>query len=294
MVIAKLMGGLGNQMFQYALAKSLATQKNTSFKLDLEFLLDRTPRENFVYRNYDLDVFKLEVEVASKKETAPFFYRPQNKIDYVFNRSKRLIKPYKYYQEPHFYFDSAVFSLFGNIYLEGYWQSPRYFEIISQELRKDFTFRLQIEECSLSLLNRIQQSNAVCVNVRRADFVNSGFHGVCDMNYFEPAIQLLTDRIDNPHFFVFSDDPVWCQENFKMPVDITFVGHDHAGSKFSTYLQLMSSCRHFIIPNSSFAWWAVWLSESKDNIVVAPKKWFAEANENWDTHDLIPDNWIRL
>jgi hypothetical protein len=286
------MGGLGNQMFQYALAKSMALHLKTTFKLDLEFLLDRTLRENFVYRNYDLDIFDLDVEFASKKETLPFFFKPKNKLDYVYKKAKRLIIPYDYYNEPHFHFDPSVYSLSGNIYFEGYWQSPRYFDCIDEDLRKDFTLKFPIADSSLTLEKLIHQSNAVCVNVRRADFLNNDFHGVCDMDYFEPAIRLMAKHINNPHFFIFSDEPDWCLKNFKMPFNFTFVGHEHAGNKFSAYLQLMAACKHFIIPNSSFAWWAVWLSGFVDKIVIAPKTWFNDSK--WDTRDLIPDKWIRI
>ena len=141
MVIVKLMGGLGNQMFQYAVGKALATELNTIFKLDLEFLLDRSPRENFVYRDYDLDIFKLRVERAVKNEITPFFYTPKNKVDSALTRLRRIIRPYTYYHEPHFHFDPAALALTGNVYLEGYWQTPKYFEKIEQEIRNDFAFK---------------------------------------------------------------------------------------------------------------------------------------------------------
>ena len=279
-------------MFQYAIGKALAIELDTTFKLDLEFLLDRSPRQNFVYRDYDLDIFNLTAEYATKGEIRPFFYVPKNRIYGLFTGLKRLITPFTVYREQYFHFDPKVFTLTGNIYLDGYWQTSKYFEKISQQIKNDFSFRVPIESVSDSLKESIWDSNSVCINVRRADFLTNSFHGICDMRYFEPAIRMVSSRIEDPHFFVFSDDPEWCLNNFKLPFKFTFVGHEHAGKKFATYLQLMSMCRHFIIPNSSFAWWAVWLNQNTAKIVVAPNIWFTDPQ--WNSCDLIPDNWARI
>jgi hypothetical protein len=292
MVITKLMGGLGNQMFQFAAGKTLATRLNTSFFLDLDFLLDRTPRPNFVYRDYDLTIFKLKATRASADQVKPFLYVPENRVDRYYKKLKNAINPHYYYKEPHFHFDEKFRTLSGNVYMEGYWQSPLYFEAISEVIRNDFSFSSPIGEQSESVHEQISKSHSVCVNVRRADFLTTSFHGVCDMKYFKPAIDLMASRVRDAHFFVFSDDPAWCLENFHFPYPFTFVGHEHAGSKFSSYLQLMAACKHYIIPNSSFAWWAVWLNQSKDKLVIAPKVWFT--NLQWNPKDLIPADWIRI
>lgn len=292
MVIVKLMGGLGNQMFQYALGKAMAKRLETTLKLDLDFLLDRTPRENFVFRDYDLDVFNLSVERALPDDISPFFYQPKNKFDKLFSRLKKWWVPYTAYREAHFHVDPAVFLLSGNIYLEGYWQSAQYFQDIEDEIRTDFSFRSPIAPTSKQLSDEIENKNSVCINVRRADFLNTSFHGVCNMNYFGPAIEFMASRVVNSHFFVFSDDPEWCLNNFKLPYRFTFVGHEHKGEKFSSYLQLMAQCKHFIIPNSSFAWWAVWMNQGDEKVVVAPTVWFTDSS--WDTCDLIPNTWIRM
>ncbi|WP_276133808.1 alpha-1,2-fucosyltransferase [Polluticoccus soli] len=293
MIIVKLQGGLGNQMFQYAIGKSLAKHLGTSFKLDVEFLLDRTPRENFVFRDYDLDIFSLQAPVATKAETLKFKKTPGNKLETAVTLLRNKLSPVRYFYEPHFHFVPQVFELPRNSYLDGYWQTPRYFESIEQEIRNDFGFKDQIIDTSKELRESILNTNSVCINVRRADFLTNDFHGVCDMRYFEPGIEIVTSKVKDPHFFIFSDDPQWCLENFKLKYPVTFVGHEHKGNKFANYLQLMTQCKHYIIPNSSFAWWAVWLNNNKnDKIVVAPKTWFADVN--WDPKDLIPQNWIRV
>ncbi|MCW5584172.1 MAG: alpha-1,2-fucosyltransferase [Gammaproteobacteria bacterium] len=279
-------------MFQYALGRAMAKRLGTTLKLDLDFLLDRTPRENFVFRDYDLDIFNLSVERALPDDISPFFYQPKNRFDALVSRLKKWWVPYTVYREAHFHVDPAVFLLSGNIYLEGYWQSAQYFQDIEDEIRTDFSFRSPIAPTSKQLSDEIENKNSVCVNVRRADFLNTSFHGVCDMKYFGPAVKLLASRVKDSHFFVFSDDPEWCLNNFNLPYRFTFVGHEHKGEKFSSYLQLMARCKHFIIPNSSFAWWAVWMNRGGDKIVVAPTVWFTDTS--WDTGDLIPKSWIRI
>lgn len=292
MVIVKLQGGLGNQMFQYAVAKALAAHLHTGFKIDTEFLLDRTPRENFVFRDYDLDIFSLKADVATKADTAKYKNTPQTKLGSYISLIGRKLSPYRYYYEPHFHFDEAVFQLPSDCYLDGYWQTPKYFQAIENDIRKDFSFKDPMPEASVPLAESIKQTNSVCINVRRADFLTNNFHGVCDMKYFDPAIEIMASKVKDPHFFIFSDDPAWCLENFKLNYPVTFVGHEHKGRKFSAYLELMSLCKHFIIPNSSFAWWAVWFSNNKDKVVIAPKTWFTDAN--WDSKDLVPETWIRI
>jgi hypothetical protein len=293
MIVVKLMGGLGNQMFQYALGKSLSRRLHTSFKLDLGFLLDRTPRENFVFRNYDLDVFCLQAQIATPTETNAFIpKKPNGPVGKTLEKIKSKIDPYKYFYEPHFHYAAEVFNLPKNTYLDGYWQSPKYFDRIEAEIRKDFEFKHPLPEAANSLAQHISQENSVCINVRRQDFLNNSFHGVCDMKYFNPAIKIMSSKVDSPHFFIFSDDPQWCIENFKLDAPVTFVGHEFKGPKFSDYLRLMALCKHYIIPNSSFAWWATWLNPDKNKIVIAPQIWFAD--EKWDPKDLIPATWTRV
>ena len=284
---------MGNQMFQYAIGKALAARFNTTMKVDLRSLLDRTPRPGVVFRDYDLDIFNLTTEQATQQELDRFLHQPANKLGRVFkNRVLNKIDPHVYYHEPHFHFTPAVFELPKNAYLEGYWQSPKYFENIDEQIRKDLTFKAPLLPKSQELSQLIKKENSVCINVRRADFVTNSFHGVCDMKYFTPSIDIIASKIANPHFFIFSDDPQWCLENFKLEYPVTFVSHEYKGPKFGDYLELMSQCKHFIIPNSSFAWWAVYLNRNSEKIVIAPKIWLTDPT--WDPKDLIPADWIRV
>lgn len=292
MIIVRLMGGMGNQMFQYALGRRLAYDNNTELKLDLGFF-ERQPinNANHVRRNFDLDVFKLAAKLASPSEVYDLTRRlPFSFGDKVLNRLIGL-KP-TYVREPHFHFAPEILSVGDGVFLEGYWQTEKYFASIDEILREDFEFREEISENAGKILERIRSSQSVCVNVRRGDFVTNSFHGTQDIDYYRQGEEIVRSRTDDATFFVFSDDIEWCEANLKFNGPATFVSHIYAGRKFQDYLRLMSACKHFIIPNSSFAWWAVWFNRDINKTVVAPKRWFSDPS--WNTKDLASDNWIRI
>jgi hypothetical protein len=292
MIVVKLQGGLGNQMFQYACAKMLATKYEISLKVDLDFLLDRTPRENFVFRNYDLDIFILNPPIISVEEKTKLLRKPSNLL-------QRFIKPnYITFVEKQFNFDEKVMNLGPNTYLDGYFQSEKYFASIKDEIKKEFTFRNKFSELEKSLYDEIKSKNAICVNFRRADYVNlqvsADMHGIVEMEFYHHAINEIATKVDNPTFYVFSDEITWCQQNFSIDYPCTFVDYRYKGEKFASYFQLMIACKHFIIPNSTFAWWAAWLSESNETIVITPRKWFANEVMQAQAIDIIPDRWIKM
>ncbi|MEO0789174.1 MAG: alpha-1,2-fucosyltransferase, partial [Bacteroidota bacterium] len=145
----------------------------------------------------------------------------------------------------------------------------------------------------VELAGQIKMLNSICLNVRRTDFITDKTLNVTSVNYFKKAADYIAGQVEEPCFFIFSDDIDWCRKNLDLPYLVNIVGHEHKGKKFGNYLQLMSLCKHFIIPNSSFAWWAAWLSQQSENkIVVTPDPWFAAGDYN--TKDLIPDDWIRF
>jgi hypothetical protein len=233
---------------------------------------------NFVYRDYDLNLFNIE---------------PDFDIDF----SKRIVHS----SQPHFHYSKSYIdsisnlSLEGNsVLLDGYWQSPFFFSEFEEEIRKDFEFINKVENETgeiKEMLNLIESTNSVMLNVRRTDYLNTSFHGVMGMDYLNKAKDIIEQKVENPHYFIFSDDVNWCKENINFE-NMTLVDHRYKGEKFGYYLQLMSKCKHFIIPNSTFAWWAAWLNTDEEKVVIAPKQWFTDNNIN--TADLIPSNWIRI
>ncbi|MFK8164659.1 MAG: alpha-1,2-fucosyltransferase [Lewinella sp.] len=292
MVIVRFKGGMGNQMFQYAFGRQLAADLDTELVFDPTNLLYRNNPPDFVYRNYDLDVFRPTTRfMASPKLLAPLFNLRVEKlgqgIRWLVTRGYPVVK------EPHFHFAPEVFSSprEGVIY-DGWWQSSKYFAREEARIRNDFRFSREILPASTALLQRIEGSNAICLNVRRTDFLKVDTLNATDLNYFLQAADHLGKALSEPRFFIFSDDVEWCRENLQLDYPMEVVGHEHKGWKFGNYLQLMTRCKHFIIPNSSFAWWATWLNIGPDKMVVAPKNWFTDPKI--DTSDLVPEEWLRM
>lgn len=284
MVVVKLKGGLGNQMFQYAFGRCVSIKNKDQLLLDTTFLLDHTPIENVVLRNYDLDIFNLKVNHINLNETSLI-----NKKKYAFLFNKWL-KPVN---EKVFNYDPDVLNLHkSGAYYDGYWQTEKYFKPIEKIIKEDFRLNNDLFKISFDVYKSIINSDSVCLNFRRTDFVNNPLHEVTDENYYERGIRYIAERIKNPVFFIFSDDIKWCRQNVKIKHPCTFIDHEHAGKKFDNYLRLMSACKNFIIPNSSFGWWAAWLSENVNKIIIAPSKWFNDFDG--DTKDLVPERWIKM
>ena len=184
--------------------------------------------------------------------------------------------------------------IFKENYLIVYFAHIDYFQSISDILRKEFTLKNSLTNTlTLNMLEKIKQTNSVMLNVRRTDFVNNSFHGTMDVDYYNKAIEIINQKVENPNFFIFSDDIDWCNQNLSHIQNSTIVDHSFKGDRFGEYLELMKSCKHFIIPNSTFAFWAAYLSDNKDKIVIAPEKWFLADNPK---QDLICEklNWIKI
>lgn len=214
---------------------------------------------------------------------------------YKYLRGKRFFMPF-YYPERTFAFDPLVFEQKGSIYFDGDWQCEKYFSHIADEIRAEVTPVKALSAGTEKTRNEIRSANAVSLHVRRGDYVTdplaATMHGVCSMDYYAAAIAHIEENVENPHFFIFSDDYAWSVENFKhLKHPVTCI----KGSEASDYedLALMSSCRHHIIANSSFGWWGAWLNPRPDKIVIAPKVWFRNAPKA-DTKDVYAENWIRL
>lgn len=291
MIVVELMGGLGNQMFQYALGRNLAIKNNTQLYLDKTSLLNRDARKNFIFRNYDLDIFNIEERFLSIENS--------NKYNAVRSRPKKILNKIlplnelKIIKEKQFGYTIQILNLSDNIYLNGYWQNFRYFSEIENIIKSDFSFKQAISTICESLLNQIKNTESVCLNIRRTDFVtNPTAHGILENDYYIQAEKILLKQLSKPIFYIFSDDIEWCINNIKLESEVVFVDHKYAGNKFRNYLELMSSCKHFVIPNSTFAWWAAWLSTSSRKIVIAPKVWLRSIN--FETDLMSPSTWIFL
>lgn len=282
---------MGNQLFQYAFGLKLAKQLNAELHLDLSSLLDRS-KGDFVYRNYDLSIFNIE---------QPFVHSPSflEKIYKLKSRwitkqiRKSVLRKGTFHKEVDFHFQETILNeAKDNSIYEGWYQSPKYFAGVETELRKNLQFKAPVLKVSEPLLQKMKNSNSICLNVRRTDFLQVDTLNTTNKDYFLQAAEQLARAIPDPEFFIFSDDMNWCQEHLQLPYPTHFVSHEHKGHKFGNYLHLMSQCKHYIIPNSSFAWWAIWLNGQSTKKVIAPKNWFNDPKI--DTSDLVPVEWMRL
>lgn len=291
MIIVRLKGGMGNQMFQYALGRALSIKNNTELELDITFLLDRTPRANFTFRNYDLDLFNIKAKISSQVEISSFYRILTSKLglflNYFYKKFIRLDGV-----EKSFNFDENILNLKDGCYLDGYWQSYKYFEDISDIIREDFILKNPPSLKIQNLKEVIEKENSLCIHVRRGDYVGNKNHEVVGREYYDGSVLKLRSLVRIDKIYVFSDDIKWCEENMKFDLPVMFVGVEYSGIKDEGHLFLMQSCKYFIISNSSFSWWGAWLSNHKDKVVIVPKQWFPDISINSD--DLIPKEWIRI
>jgi hypothetical protein len=198
-----------------------------------------------------------------------------------------------YQIESKFTFDENILvSPVKSMYLNGFWQSEKYFSTIRPILINDLKLTSQLSLNAQFWQSKICDSNAVSVHIRRGDYIlNSAahnFHGVCDIDYYKTCIEQIKTKLINCHFFFFSDDIEWAKLTFSYLDKSDFV--TLCSNKEDLYL--MSICRHNIIANSTFSWWGAWLNENENKIVYAPKRWFND--EQIDTSDLIPSSWERI
>ncbi len=288
MIVARLCGGLGNQLFQYAAARRLAFFLRTELVLDLGWYA-RTPSSD-TPRAYELGHYPIKARLATPGE-ALWCRLYEGRL---LRRLPIIPRRWRYWRENGFEFEPSVLDSPDNTYLDGYWQSYRYFEdcapLIRAELSPIAAFGVKDEEVA----GLIARANAVSVHVRRGDYVThqtaAEYHGLCSLEYYKTALAHISRHVIQPHFFVFSDDTAWTRENLPLPGQVTFVEHNGAATAFQD-LRLMSLCDHQIIANSSFSWWGAWLNTRPEKIGVSPKQWFVDQR---NIQSLTPDSWIRL
>lgn len=292
MVIVKLLGGLGNQMFQYATGRAVAS------RLDVELLLDVSAFAHYDLRRYELDDWNITARLATSEELARSGVAAAHPS--FFDRIARFLRidlPVNCFREASFTYDPRILEVSSPVYLDGYWQSERYFLDIEKKLRQEFQLKASIDANNHSFKKKIDNlgKQAVSLHVRRGDYVTNAqtasYHGVCSLDYYRAAVNYIAEQVSDPCFFVFSDDLEWVQTNLNIKQPIVLVDAN-GPDKGAADMALMMACRHHIIANSSFSWWGSWLNPLNDKIIVAPKKWFGRANH--DTTDLIPDSWVRL
>jgi hypothetical protein len=199
------------------------------------------------------------------------------------------------YHEKSWGFNPEVLELKDGIHLEGYFQSEKYFKDVEQVIRNDLRFRKDAFGPEGAICKKqIVNLNSVGVHIRRGDYVTGKLHNMCNLAYYRRSIKYMQDQLVAPHFFVFSDDIGWCSENLHMS-NCSFVDIKASRKNPIIDFQLMSSCKHNIISNSTFSWWAAWLNQNHEKKVIAPKRWFNDERMNdLALKDTIPDDWVRM
>ena len=285
-IVVGLSGGLGNQMFQYAAGRSLAIRIGVPLALDLSWFGGQSKRQ------FALSPFRIKAEQHSQYSWLP--PRGRALLSRISRRWLPHIMGVPVWREPHFHFSSDFSTLANPVYLEGYWQSERYFWDIRSLLLKEFILREPLPFACVELLKKINTCDAICVHVRRGDYISSRsasiVHGTCSLDYYHEGVRELCHGLAQPQCFVFSDEPAWARDSLTFPCPTTVV--DLNGPKNAHFdLTLMFACQHFLIANSSLSWWGAWLGERPGKKVIAPNRWFLTANR--DTRDLFPVSWQR-
>lgn len=267
MVVVRIIGGLGNQMFQYAYAKSIEN-KGLEVRLDLSGF-----NKYKLHGGYQLGEYNINIQQA--KPILLLFLK---------------LNPFKTLKEKNLLFDEKLLFLKGNEYIKGYFQTEKYFSEIRSVLLKQFILNKEISNSTKNYKQNILQTGKSCsIHVRRGDYVSNikanNIHGTCSLEYYNKAIKRINKEYNNITFYIFSDDIAWTKENLRIKnsfyIDHKCLPHED--------IYLMSMCSHNIIANSSFSWWGAWLNRNDYKFVIAPKNWFKTTK-----HEIIPENWFKI
>lgn len=290
MIFGRITHGLGNQLFQYALARNLALRLGTQVYVDLSYYKYTYP--NDTPRVCKLQNFNIDYKTLNGSP-----------LEYVSKATKlfpnRTLKPFfEFVKESGFNFHPEVLQAKSSvIILEGFWQSEKYFKENAITIKKDFTFKKSFSPQFDFYKNEILKTpTPISIHIRRGDYVNnvesSQTFGFIGDGYYQQAVNVIQNQFSDFRLFVFSDDKEWTKENFKVGKDTVYIDNPGDDGDIDD-LHLMSLCKHHVIANSSFSWWGAWLSSLDNKLVIAPKNWFKNKPE-MNTKDLIPDNWMKI
>jgi hypothetical protein len=295
MIIVELTGGLGNQLFQYAIGKALSVDSNDQLLFDTSsYLWDKL-------RNYELNIFNFNVPIATVEDVQKIHNSSPLFTDRILYKVLGRSIPYYRFpiiKEQSFKFDSDYKKFRKrNINLQGYWQSEKYFKHVRSIILEDLKINENVASYAMKMYKNmiLETQSSVSIHIRRGDYVSNpattAYHGLCDLEYYNLAMQKMESHIETPTYFIFSDDKEYVKSVFghiQNTIIVENVMRDYEE------LILMSMCNHNIIANSSFSWWGAWLNANEAPIVIAPKIWFNDSNMQQQTKDLLPIEWIKM
>lgn len=294
MIIVRLNGGLGNQLFQYAAGFALAQKNGDELKVDLS-TFDYQPGNQDTIRAPDILQFSVAAPIVDQQEVEAY----RNPLGVVSRGSRFLRQRFfkRYYSDWH----PEILLLKGDVYLEGYFQCENYFSDCLAPLLREFSLSAGPAAEVVSLGQNIDElRNPVSLHVRRGDYVSdvgvSALHNICTVDYYQRAMAEIKGRIGECSLVVFSDDVAWVRENLLLGSEVFYVsgGQTPTGERLTApqELVLMSRCRHHIISNSTFSWWGAYLNRRADKIVVAPGLW--NRSKIHSHKNILPPSWLQL
>jgi hypothetical protein len=292
-IISRIKGGLGNQLFCYAAARRLAILNNAELVID-----DVTgfARDHAFQRRYSLDHF----HIAGRRATPSERLEPLDRYRRGVLKWQSRRKPFAerlYLEQENQDFDARLLTrkVKGTLYLDGYWQSENYFKDVEATIREDLRIIPPQDDDNQSMLQRIRHTpNTVALHVRWfSDPTAQSTHNLSE-DYYAKAIGLMEDKLDLPHYFLFSDNPEAARQKLSLPENrITYVCHNQGDLMAYADLWLMSQCKHFIMANSTFSWWGAWLGEHPNQLVTTPNL-NLQGVMSWGFAGLLPDQWIKI
>lgn len=276
MIITHIIGGLGNQMFQYAFGRALALRHEQPLRVDID-----TFRYVKQHQGFLLDkLFNVQIQPVSRRELAEvlglaWYFLPQKYI----GRAGFPKGPNFYFQDIELKPNLELQRICQPAYLKGWWQSQNFFASYSEQIAEDFRFALALDDRNKLIAEEMRSCHSLSIHIRRGDYVSTpealACYAVCDVGYYTRAIDLIAARCSIDKVYVFSDDLEWARRHVLVPFPCEYIAHNSAINSHLD-LQLMTYCRSHIIANSSFSWWGAWLSNAwghGDGLVVAPKRW---------------------
>jgi len=254
MIILRLLGGLGNQLFIYAIGRAL----EIGYNIDVQYDIYSGFKNDQYKRKFELGKFNTKLKKTSIYDSLYFPIRKRSKLI-----TKMLYPSSIYFKETENFSENHVINAnvkYKMVFLQGYFQKLEYFENMRKHLIKEITPLEEISMVANIYLDAIIKNNSIAVHVRRKE-IN---HTVSD-NFYVENIEKLQNQIRDPKFYIFSDDINWCKENFKIYSNLTFI--ENTANEIEDFW-LMKNCSHFIIPNSTFSWWAAWLGDYQSKVVI--------------------------
>lgn len=299
MIVVRLAGGMGNQLFQYAFSRVLSLKYNLPVFLDTRVYNKSKTRIGYTFRTFDLDLFNTTYQSIDDEiiKDIPIFKSKKQLIQSILYKNLNIpIKFGNYYIFDESNYNKFDFNPENNYYFEGYWQNIEYFKNYENIIKQEIAFKETPPNNILELGDKFSSTDTVAIQIRKTDYVynimNKLIFNSLDIDYFTKCIELFKKRLNNPLFVIFSDDNNWVKTNFNLKDNFYLIDDTIKGDRFQYSMYLLSKCKNFIISNSSFGWWGAYLSKYENKLIIGPKKWFRFSSRS--PLNNMPQNWLQM